>query len=231
MQTSGRVLPTHVRWRNDPNCCCSFSAFLCLDFLVLFVVIFTGQHGDELRSNQVRAARKIGIIIGSFIVVTVLPVSILACWLFAPPYPECSPPPPEPVQPTVVYVDDPECSPPPPEPVQPAVVNVDVDVNVLQPVAPMVPAVLGPLPLDTTGDGVLDSIVVDTTGDGRPDTVIDNPRHNAAARMQAQFRGNQARQQMALPPGWTAHRNAEGKQYYYKASTDTTRWEPPKSWM
>ena len=103
-----------------------------------------------------------------------VPSFLFLGYLWLPPYPECNPPPPP--APTVVYLEpapavEPEIDPPPPP--APTVVNVNVDVDVPQPVAP--PTVVGPLPVDTTGDGVLDSIIVDTTGDGRPDFVMAKP--------------------------------------------------------
>lgn len=55
----------------------------------------------------------------------------------------------------------------------------------------------GGVPIDTTGDGVLDSIVVDTTGDGVVDCVLPLRENAAAVAMQAAFRGKVAREGLA----------------------------------
>ena len=64
-----------------------------------------------------------------------------------------------------------------------ATATVNVTVNVQQPL-PSYSSMRdpgGPMPVDTTGDGVADSVVVDTTGDGRPDLVVPNPRCSGPA--------------------------------------------------
>ena len=72
-----------------------------------------------------------------------------------------------------------------PKPAPTAPVGVNVTVNLPPPSRPAI----GPIGVDTTGDGVSDSIAVDTTGDGVPDRVV--PKPQAAPRLM----------KVAVPPG------------------------------
>ena len=63
------------------------------------------------------------------------------------------------------------------------------------PTAP--PAYPAAMPVDINGDGMADRVMVDTTGDGQVDTLMTAEQH-AAVRMQAAFRGQQARNQMEM---------------------------------
>ena len=50
------------------------------------------------------------------------------------------------------------------------------------------------VPVDTTGDGRVDSIAMDTTGDGRPDTVVPTVQNPAPAPLHPQGRRYRTRQ-------------------------------------
>ena len=53
---------------------------------------------------------------------------------------------------------------------------------------------MGVVPVDTTGDGQMDSIMIDTTGDGRPDMVVPTVQKPAPAPLRPQGRRYRTRQ-------------------------------------